>query len=101
VAQALHHSDADVLERHSGKLCVQIVRRLSQSLRIDLFADFDGFPGDLPAVGYDDDEDFCGAERDELDFLQDAVAGRDGQGKCNQPRGAGQHERHRGEHVFS
>ena len=73
MAQPLHHREPDVLERHAGKFGVQVVRRLPQVLRIDFLADVDRLARHLSAVGDDDDEHLGRAQRNELDFLQDAV----------------------------
>ena len=99
VAQPLHHREADVLERHAGKLGVQIVRRLTQLVRVDFLADVDRLARHLPAVRHDDDEHLRRAQRNELDLLQDAVRCHR-QRERDEPRRARQHLRHGGQHIF-
>ena len=99
VAQPLHHREPDVLERHAGKLGVQIVRRLPKILRIDLLADVDRLARNLSAVCDDDDQHFGGAQRNEFDFFEDAV-GRHRQRKRDEPRRAREHLRDRGQDIF-
>ena len=74
VLQPLEHRRPHVFERQPGEFGIQIVGRLAQRLRIQLLANIDRLPRELSVISHDHDQYFRRAQRNEINFLEDAVA---------------------------
>ena len=70
LAQSLDDRVANLIELQPGKLCIEVVRRLSKILRFQRFAGVHALLRHLIPARNDDDEHPCPAQGNELDPLQ-------------------------------
>ena len=86
------------MEREAGKLDVQVRRGLAKVVGLERFADVDDLLDDVPAAGDDDHEHARGAERNELDAIEDRHLVRRSERETHVPRCLGHEVRRLREH---
>ena len=96
--EPFQHGLADLEQRQTGKLRIEIVRRRHEIVGTDVFAGIDDLLRDLIPLRHDDDQDTRAAERHEFDSLQDGP-GRASHREADLSRSARHHVGHAGEQV--